>query len=96
MTQRRPMIAGNWKMNLTLDESVVLIETMAKGIKGLSSVDVLVAPPFTSLPTVRSAIGDSGILLGAQNMHWEWGLYRRDLRIHAQGSRLYPRYPGAL
>jgi len=65
------MIAGNWKMNLTLDESVALIESMARGIKGLSGVDVLVAPPFTSLPTIGSAIGDSGILLGAQNMHWE-------------------------
>jgi len=71
MTQRTPMIAGNWKMNLTLDESVVLVENLVDGIKDLSEVDVLVAPPFTSLATVKEAIGDSGIFLGAQNMHWE-------------------------
>lgn len=71
MTQRIPMIAGNWKMNLTLEESVVLVENMSNGIKGLSGVDVLVAPPFTALPVVKEAIGDSKIFLGAQNMHWE-------------------------
>lgn len=71
MTQRTPMIAGNWKMNLSIAEAVALVKGLAGGIKGLRGVEVLVAPPYTSLTPVREAIGDSEILLGAQNMHWE-------------------------
>ena len=65
------MIAGNWKMNLNLDESVSLVRAIAGSIGGLEGIDVLVAPPFTSLAVVKQAIGDSQILLAAQNMHWE-------------------------
>ena len=38
------MIAGNWKMNLTLAEAVQLVKALADGIKGLDGVEVLVAP----------------------------------------------------
>jgi triosephosphate isomerase len=71
MTDRIPMIAGNWKMNLTLEESETLIHGMKEGIAEVKGVDVLVAPPFTSLPAVKKAIGDGEILLSGQNMHWE-------------------------
>jgi len=71
MSVRTPLIAGNWKMNLNFDQSVALVKAIAIGIKGLSGVEVLVAPPFTNLFVVRQAIGDSNILLAAQNMHWE-------------------------
>jgi triosephosphate isomerase len=65
------MIAGNWKMNLTLAEAVQLVKAIADSIKGLDGVEVLVAPPFTALPRVKEAIGKAPILLAAQNMHWE-------------------------
>ena len=71
MTERTPLIAGNWKMNLNIQDSVKLVESIAKGIKGVDNVEVLVAPPFTALGAVRQAIGNSGIFLGAQNMHYE-------------------------
>ncbi|MBK5100684.1 MAG: triose-phosphate isomerase [Desulfobacteraceae bacterium] len=71
MTDRKPLIAGNWKMNLDLEESTKLVEAIVAGTDHLEGVDVLVAPPFTSLPGVRQALGNSEILLGAQNMHWE-------------------------
>jgi len=71
MTERKPLIAGNWKMNLNLDQSTALVTSISAGIKDLSGVDVLVAPPYTNLFAVRQAIGNSGILLAAQNMHWE-------------------------
>lgn len=71
MSNRRPLIAGNWKMNLTLDESVQLVKAISGSIGGLEGIDVLVAPPFTSLPIVKQAIGEAGIFLGAQNMYWE-------------------------
>ena len=71
MSDRTPVIAGNWKMNLSLDASVQLVKSLAEGMAGVEGVEVLVAPPFTSLATVKEAIGSSGIILSAQNMHWE-------------------------
>lgn len=68
MTGRVPMIAGNWKMNLDIDESVKLVDATITGMRDLADVDVLVAPPFTALSAVRQAIGDSRIFLAAQNM----------------------------
>ena len=71
MFERTPMIAGNWKMNLSLDEAVALAEAVGSGIGNVSDVEVLVAPPFTHLAAVRGAIDGSKIFLAAQNMHWE-------------------------
>jgi triosephosphate isomerase (TIM) len=71
MTKRTPLMAGNWKMNLNVDQSAALVKTIGIGIKDISGIDVLVAPSFTNLHVVKQAIGDSGILLAAQNMHWE-------------------------
>ncbi len=71
MSDRKPMIAGNWKMHLNLKESSQLVEAIVTHVTDAGNVDILVAPPFTGLGVVRAAIGDSGILLGAQNMHWE-------------------------
>jgi len=65
------MIAGNWKMNLTLAEAALLVKAVDDGIKGLSGVEVLVAPPFTTLLKGKEAIGKAPILLAGQNMHWE-------------------------
>jgi triosephosphate isomerase len=71
MNHRRPLLAGNWKMNLDIDGSVKLVESIAEETRDFQQADVLVAPPFTAIPAVRRAIGDSRIFLGAQNMHWE-------------------------
>jgi triosephosphate isomerase len=80
MNERRPLIAGNWKMNLNLDESADFVKTIAGSIGNLKGVDVLVAPPFTSLSAVKRAIGHSGIFLAGQNMHWEsYGAYTGEI-----------------
>ena len=71
MTERKPMIAGNWKMHLNLSESSQLVMAIAENISNTERVDVLVAPPFTNLGVVKKAIGGSGMFLAAQNMHWE-------------------------
>jgi triosephosphate isomerase len=71
MFERTPMIAGNWKMNLSIDEAVALMEAIGSGTGDVSDVETLVAPPFTHLAAVRSAIDKSTIFLAAQNMHWE-------------------------
>jgi triosephosphate isomerase len=71
MTDRIPLIAGNWKMNLTLLAAASLVKSIRDCLQELDGVDVLVAPPFTALATVRGIIGDAKIFLAAQNMHWE-------------------------
>jgi triosephosphate isomerase (TIM) len=71
MKTRKPLMAGNWKMNLSLDEAADLLAGIKKAQVDLDKVDVLVAPPFTTLHLAHSTLAGSGILIAAQNMHWE-------------------------
>jgi triosephosphate isomerase len=71
MSHRIPLIAGNWKMNLSIGDSVNLVKAISDNTKDLDEVDLLVAPPFTNLHAVKQAIPDDRIFLAAQNMHWE-------------------------
>lgn len=72
---RKPIIAGNWKMNLTHTEALSLIRTLSYelGERDYQRCDVVVCPPFTSLRTVQLVLEDEHIpiALGAQNVHWE-------------------------
>jgi triosephosphate isomerase len=69
---RIPLIAGNWKMNKTVPESLVLCQQIQAGLPRLDDVEVALLPPFTSLwPVSRSGIADAGVVLGAQNIYWE-------------------------
>jgi triosephosphate isomerase len=63
-------MAGNWKMNLSLEESAELVTAIGPAAEDLKEIEVLVAPPFTALAAVKEAIGKAPVLLGAQNMHW--------------------------
>jgi len=71
MNERKPMIAGNWKMNLGPDEAAALAGAVAEITEDLETPEVLVAPPFTSLAAVRKALGGAKVFLAGQNMHWE-------------------------
>jgi triosephosphate isomerase len=66
-----PLVAGNWKMNTTVEEGVRLVEAVADGTENVPVVDVAVLPPFTHLRPVYQALGDSHLLLGAQDVFWE-------------------------
>ncbi len=68
---RTPLVAGNWKMNKTVPESLALVDELRTGIPTIGDVEVAVLPPFTSLWPVSQALEDSGIGLGAQDMYWE-------------------------
>jgi len=70
---RRMFIAGNWKMNLTLAESVQLAGGLAEKLGAECKVDVAVCPPSVYLAAVREAVGDSVVGVGAQNMYHEPG-----------------------
>jgi triosephosphate isomerase len=72
---RMPLVAGNWKMNLTHLEAIKLVQQLAYELGGreLARVEVVLCPPFTSLRTVQTLIESDHYEfgLGAQNMHHE-------------------------
>ncbi|MGH7932970.1 MAG: triose-phosphate isomerase [Candidatus Binataceae bacterium] len=73
---RRKLFAGNWKMNLTPNEGRALIAALRTeldhGAATLASDrELMVAPPFLTIPAVSQALAGSSISLGAQNMHFE-------------------------
>ena len=67
---RKPLIAGNWKMNKTGKEAVGLIEELKKGLSG-NDVDIAVCPPFTALRDAADALKNTDVKLGAQNVFYE-------------------------
>jgi triosephosphate isomerase len=68
---REPLVAGNWKMNLTNPEAVALVrELLAAPVTG-KGCEVVVCPPFTALAEVGLVLSGTAIRLGAQNLHWE-------------------------
>ena len=68
---RKPIIAGNWKMYKTPEESIGLANGIKRGLFKIENVEIVLCPPFTSLSDVKDVILESNIALGAQNMYWE-------------------------
>lgn len=69
---RKPIIAGNWKMNGLLSETDSLIRELRSLVDGrYAGVDVLVCPPFTALTSVHQLLTGSDISLGGQNLFWK-------------------------
>jgi triosephosphate isomerase len=67
---RKKLIAGNWKMNNDVEESLKLIKSLLTSELN-EDVDVLICPAFTSLYPVIHELKNSSIKVGAQNMHFE-------------------------
>ncbi|MCD6459803.1 triose-phosphate isomerase [bacterium] len=65
---RKPIMAGNWKMNLSLKESVELVTGLKRECSGVTDVEIAVCPPFVYLQAVKDVIAGTNIALGAQNM----------------------------
>lgn len=68
---RKPMVAGNWKMNNTISETKALLGAMLWEIKQVDGVDVVICPPFVSLAVAAQECKGSNVAVGAQNMFWE-------------------------
>ncbi len=68
---RKPLIAGNWKMQNTVSETIELLNSLKRNLIDCNEVDVLVCPPYTSLSDANDTLTDAGISLGAQNIYWE-------------------------
>ena len=66
----RPLVAGNWKMNLGPADAGALAAELRAPLDEVP-VDTLVCPPFVSLPVVAAALAGSRVMVGAQNMHPE-------------------------
>lgn len=75
MTERKNLICGNWKMNATHLEAIQMVQKLSYRLDtaDYERVEVVVAPPFTSLRSVQTVIEADhlAIQLGAQNVHWE-------------------------
>jgi triosephosphate isomerase len=75
MAERRPLISGNWKMNLNHFEALKLVQELSYAVSrdDVDAVDVSVHPPFTDLRTVQTALDSDRIpfFLGAQHCHFQ-------------------------
>ncbi len=68
---RTQIIAGNWKMNMTQAEAILLVEQIKEALVQLSlDKEVVVCPPFTALTTVLDLVDETDIQVGAQNMYY--------------------------
>lgn len=67
----KPLIAANWKMNKTIEETGDFISSFFSMVKDAADVDILIAPPFTSLSVASRLLKGTDIKLGAQNVFYE-------------------------
>lgn len=70
MNNRKIIIAGNWKMNKTREETLIFIENL-KNLSLDVQCDIILCVPFTNLETAINASKDSNIKISAQNCHFE-------------------------
>jgi len=68
---REPLIAGNWKMNTTMNEAKNLVQAILNQLDGTDSVEKVLCPPFISLANVKELLKGTSVGLGAQNMYFE-------------------------
>jgi len=68
---RKPMIAGNWKLNKTIPEACELSSSLAKCLANFEEVDIVIAPVFTALTSVAETIKNTPIKLAGQNCYPE-------------------------
>src|SRR5664279_1774336 len=68
---RRPLIAGNWKMNLDRAGAVKLAREIVEKAGSISKADLLVSPAFVHLDAVRDVLADGPVALSAQDVYYE-------------------------
>ena len=73
---RKPLIAGNWKMNTDLDGGLALVNAMLADLQKCPAVDSVLCPPFISLKSIADLVAGTTVQVGAQNAHFkESGAY---------------------
>ena len=71
MSRRKPIVAGNWKMNTTLAEGLALVDAMLPRLQIYSKVERVVCPPFVSLAAIAERVNGTDVAVGAQNLYPE-------------------------
>lgn len=69
MAQRRPLVAGNWKMNGSRAEASVLIESIIQGVSAAGRAEVAVCPPFVLIPLAADKLAGTPVAWGGQNLN---------------------------
>lgn len=68
---RTKLVAGNWKMHMTVAQAAALVEGVIANVEAKTSVDVVVCPPYLSIPRVKDLTKNSVIKVGAQDVFWK-------------------------
>jgi triosephosphate isomerase len=68
---KSPLVAGNWKMHMTIPEARDLVTAILRALPGLGEARLLVMPPFTALSEVARLLQGTGVGLGGQDLFWE-------------------------
>ncbi|MDH3513957.1 MAG: triose-phosphate isomerase [Gammaproteobacteria bacterium] len=68
MGKRRPLVAGNWKMNGSRTESAALLDGIRKGVSSASKAEVAVCPPFILIPLAAEKLAGGAVAWGGQNL----------------------------
>jgi triosephosphate isomerase len=68
---RKPFVAGNWIMNKTVTQASVLVQELLPGLQAVPEVETVLCPPFPAIMVLSAQLANTGIGLGAQNLHWE-------------------------
>ncbi len=76
---RTPIIAGNWKLNKTVDEALALANDLKGQLSDLNDVEIIIAPPFTALAPLVATLTDSPIVLAGQNCYPAEGAYTGEI-----------------
>jgi triosephosphate isomerase len=66
---RKPFIAGNWKLNNTINEAVELVGVLKKSVADIDNIDIVIAPPFTALTILATKLAGCNIKLSGQNCY---------------------------
>jgi triosephosphate isomerase (TIM) len=70
---RRSFVAGNWKMNKTVDEGRALAQEIRTKLEGYGKCDIAICPTFLAIPAAVEVLKGTNIGVGGQNMSWEKG-----------------------
>jgi triosephosphate isomerase len=76
---RTPIIAGNWKLNKTVDEALALAKDLRGQLSDLTDVEIIIAPPFTALAALSAVLTGSPIVLAGQNCYPAEGAYTGEI-----------------
>ena len=66
---RQPLVAGNWKMNGSLDSVTPLVEGIKAGLDAVKTAEMAICPPYVYIPTVAALLAGTPIALGAQDVN---------------------------